>query len=44
MLKRVGRALLEAEVSVSGLYVHARDIEDYFVELHGRHRRGLCRV
>ena len=31
----VGRALLEAEVPVSGLYVHARDIEDYFVELMG---------
>lgn len=31
----VGRALLEAEVPVSGLYVRARDIEDYFVELMG---------
>lgn len=31
----VGRALLGAEVAVSGLYVHARDIEDYFVELMG---------
>ncbi len=31
----VGRALLEAEVPVSGLYLHARDREDYFVELMG---------
>lgn len=31
----VGRVLLEGEVPVSGLYVHARDREDYFVELMG---------
>lgn len=31
----VGRALLGAEVPVSGLYLHARDREDYFVELMG---------
>ena len=33
--EKVGRLLLEAGVPVSGLYVHARDIEDYFVELMG---------
>lgn len=33
--EEVGRALLAAEVPVSGLYAHARDIEDYFVELMG---------
>lgn len=33
--EEVGRLLLEAGVPVSGLYVHARDIEDYFVELMG---------
>lgn len=31
----VGRALLAAEVPVSSLYVHSRDIEDYFVGLMG---------
>lgn len=31
----VGRVLLAAEVPVSGLYTHARDIEDYFIELMG---------
>ncbi|MEC4295964.1 ABC transporter ATP-binding protein [Adlercreutzia shanghongiae] len=31
----VGRVLLTANVPVSGLYVHARDIEDYFVDLMG---------
>lgn len=31
----VGRALLAAEVPVSGLYTHARDIEDYFIGLMG---------
>ena len=27
----VGRVLLAAEMPVSGLYTHARDIEDYFI-------------
>lgn len=31
----VGRVLLAAEVPVSGLYTHARDIEDYFIGLMG---------
>lgn len=31
----VGRALLAADVPVSSLYVHSRDIEDYFVGLMG---------
>lgn len=31
----VGRVLLAAEVSVSGLYAHTRDIEDYFIRLMG---------
>lgn len=31
----VGRVLLEAAVPVNGLYTHARDIEDYFIELMG---------
>ena len=31
----VGRVLLAAEMPVSGLYTHARDIEDYFIGLMG---------
>lgn len=31
----VGHALLAAEVPISGLYTHARDIEDYFIGLMG---------
>lgn len=33
--EEVGRVLLAANVPVSGLYVHSRDIEDYFVALMG---------
>lgn len=31
----VGRVLLAAEVPISGLYTHARDVEDYFIGLMG---------
>lgn len=33
--EEVGRILLEANVPVSGLYTHSRDIEEYFVALMG---------
>lgn len=33
--EEVGRVLLEADIPVSGLYTHSRDIEDYFVTLMG---------
>lgn len=36
----VGRILLDEDVPVSELFVHARDIEDYFVELMGGRGRN----
>lgn len=33
--EEIGHVLLAAEVPVSGLYTHSRDIEDYFVTLMG---------